>query len=303
VSARTGRIRLGLAGVGRWGANYVRTIAAGAEAELVAVSSRNPNVPVLVGAGCRVHASWEGLLDSSEIDALIVATPASTHYEIASAALSRGLPVLVEKPLATRLEDARGLEGLAAERDLPLITDHVYLFHPGFRALLERLDGTEIVEITALAGNAGPLRDDVSVLWDWGPHDVAMCLEAMRGLPTACGVRIEREAGRAQSILVDLDFGGRPARLHLGNDLPARRRTFEVRTSSETIVFEDAPERGLTVTPHRGRPRSVAFSPEPPLAIAVHEFVEAVRAGRATPRAARLGVEVVAVLDACQRSL
>src|SRR5437867_12772736 len=107
----TARVRLGLAGAGTWGRNYVSTIAALPNVERAGVAGRN----------------WRDLIDA-ELDGLIIATPTATHAEIALAAMERGLHVLIEKPLTMDVAQARAVRTKAAQKRLTAMVDHTQVF-------------------------------------------------------------------------------------------------------------------------------------------------------------------------------
>src|SRR5229473_890850 len=102
-------VRLGLIGAGRWGRNYLRTIAATPGVRLARLASRNPDSVRLAPADCAVTPDWRDLLDRNALDGVIIATPAALHAEMALAAMDAGLPVLVEKPLTMDIAQARAL--------------------------------------------------------------------------------------------------------------------------------------------------------------------------------------------------
>jgi len=177
-------LRLGLVGAGRWGRNYIRTIAELEDVVLARLASRAPDAAALAGDGCAVAADWSELITAGDLDGVIVATPPATHADIVRAAIEADLPTLVEKPLTTSWADAEALLALEEDRGVPVIVDHTYLFHPGFRAMKQEarsLGGLQ--SLRTAGGNWGPFRDDVDVLWDWGPHDVALCLDLVGDRP------------------------------------------------------------------------------------------------------------------------
>ena len=293
-------LRLGLAGAGRWGRNYIRTIAGLGELRLTRIASRNPQTAALAPADCRVVKDWRELIDASAIDGVIVATPPASHAEIARAAILAGIAVLVEKPLALCAADARAIRDLAVERRVLVLVGHTHLFSPAFRALkklVARYGGVR--EIHGEAGNQGPYRRDVSVLWDWGPHDVAMCLDLMQQTPAsaACAVRerSERDGGAAETVSIALSFPcGVPARILLSNSIEKTRR-FRVRCAAAEIVYDDLSPHKLLVD---GAP--VTLESDLPLTVAVREFAAAIAAGGTDHGSLNLGVSVVEVLESCE---
>ena len=294
-------VRLGLAGAGRWGRNYIRTIAGLSGVRLARVASNNPATVDLLPPGCLLVGSWRDLLDPSGDDGVIVSTPPASHAEIACAAIMRGLPVLIEKPLALSTADARAIRDLANDRHVYAVVEHTHLFSPAFRALKAfamRHGGAR--EIHGEAGNQGPYRDDVSVLWDWGPHDVAMCLDLMQAAPSsiACTLRerSERNGGMAETVEIRLAFPAGVASILLSN-MTDKKRRLSVRCADTELVYDDLSAQKLLIG---GKP--VALADDLPLTVAVQEFAAAIGMRRGPRGDLDLGVGVVQVLEACSRA-
>lgn len=292
-------LRLGLAGAGRWGRNYIRTIAGLQDVRLVRVASGNPQSAALVPADCQVVGSWHDLIDRSALDGIIVATPPASHAEIARAAILTGIPVLIEKPLALSAAEARALRDLANERRVYALVEHTHLFSPAFRALkglVARYGG--IREIRSEAGNHGPYRRDVPVLWDWGPHDVAMCLDIMQAAPNSIAYtlheRVENEEGLGETVGIDLAFPSGVVASILLSNMRDKKRRFSVRCAGADLVYDDLSAQKLLVdrTP-------VPVADELPLTVAVREFAATIAARGADRSSLDLGVRVVEVLETC----
>jgi len=294
-------LRLGLAGAGRWGRNYIRTIAGLPEARLARVASSNPQTAALLPAGCRIVGHWRELIDPSQVDGVIIATSPASHAEIARAAILAGIPALIEKPLALSAAEARAIRDLAAARRVFALVEHTHLFSPAFRALkalVPRYGGAR--EIRSQAGNHGPYRPDVSVLWDWGPHDVAMCLDLMQEVPASavCTVhdKSPKDGGTAETVTIALSFpSGVQAQILLSNSKDKTRR-FSVRCADAELVYDDQSAQKLCVD---GRPVQVAR--DLPLTVAVQEFAAAIASGGRDEGALDLGVRVVEVLETCEQ--
>jgi len=300
-------IRLGLIGAGRWGRNYINTIAALDSARLVRLASRNPASRGLVGPECEVSTDWRHFIDAGNLDGVIVATPPSLHAEMAMAAVAAGIPVLVEKPLTLGLKEAIALRDQARARNGLVMVGHTHLFHPAFEELKRQAPrlGT-IRAIEAEAGARGPYRADVPVLWDWGPHDVAMCLDLLQRSPRE--VRASREAhervggAEAETIRLDLDFGdGLRARIQLSNLIDKTRR-FAVRCDAGVLVYDDI-TRDKLVLEQEGKSTPIKVSPELPLSRVVEAFMATISAGKDRTASLDLAVEVVAVLERCAGTL
>jgi len=262
-------LRLGLVGAGAWGRNYIRTIAGIPEIRLARVATRD----------------WRELLRASDIDGVIVAVPPAAQPEIALAAIEAGRPLLLEKPLALSVDAAQRIVAAAAERSVFVMVDHVHLFHPAFEALKRAAaERGPVLAIEAAAGGPGQ-RPGVPALWDWGPHDVAMCIDLLGAAPEA--VEAARLESRPERLQLGLRFaGGITASIDL--HMREKHRRFAVRLASQTLVYDAAPP---------------ADAAELPLARAVRAFAAAVAAGSTSLASAELGVAVVRTLTRCEERL
>src|SRR6185295_8261844 len=117
---------------GRWGRNYIKTIAALDDMRLTRLASRNPASRRLVGPRCEISADWRRCMGAGDLDGIIIATPPSLHAEMTIAAVAAGIPVLVEKPLTLGLSEASALRNEVRARSGLVMVDHTHLFHPAF---------------------------------------------------------------------------------------------------------------------------------------------------------------------------
>ena len=296
-------VRLGLIGVGRWGRNYVRTLAELEGLELARAASTNPDTRDLVPAGCEVSNDWREVATAVDLDGVIIATPPAHHAEMTRVAIGAGLSVLVEKPLALSASDARAVLEMARERSAWVLIDHTHLFHPAFERLVELAAAFGAVRgVRAEAGNRGPLRGDVPVLWDWGAHDVAMCLTLVPGEPRTVSSRsIERRRGAegpGETIELRLELAnGAPAQLSFSNLLSEKRRWFEV-TCDQAVLRYDSLSPWPLVVLRSGEPaESSAPAGDLPLTRAVLAFAAGIRAKARDLTSLSLGVDVVSTLE------
>ena len=172
-------IRVGVAGYGYWGPNLVRNFIASRQFEVVAVADP------CAGRREALARSYPGVLaiaDAAEliarknIDAVAIATPVATHYDLADKALRKGKHVLVEKPLCMRAEEGDDLIALAKRQGRVLLVDHVFVFHNAVRKLKELICQSigKVSYYDSLRVNLGLFQPDVNVLWDLAPHDFAI---------------------------------------------------------------------------------------------------------------------------------
>ena len=284
-------VRLGLVGAGAWGRNYIRTVSGLANTRLACVASRNPETRKLISAECKVFSDWQALLDARP-DGVIIATPTPTHVPIALAAIDRGLPVLVEKPLTMIPGEARVLKSSAAAKGVLVMVEHTQLFHPAYRRLKSELPGLgRLKTLRAVAGRIGPFRRDTPVLWDWGSHDVAMCLDLVGAKPDRISAKIaERatiEGHQGESIQIELGFpSGVFASIRVSNILREKTRRLTAEGERGSLAYDASAPGG-----------------DLPLTVAVKEFSEAIATGSRDDRSIGLAVDVVEVLSKCAAAL
>ena len=163
-------------GLGYWGKNYYRILNSNDNINLSAVVDSNQNINL--DEGIQHFPDLEHLLNSEiSIDAAIVATPTNTHYEITKKLLNNGINVLVEKPLSTKSNEASELINLADEKNLVLLVDHTFLYNEAINFAIKSIQDGEIgslLHINFERTNLGPIRSDVSCLWDLTTHDVSI---------------------------------------------------------------------------------------------------------------------------------
>lgn len=171
---------MGLIGFGHWGPGLARAFDSLAHVDLKAICDfsevrqglarqRYPEVMISAYPG--------EVIESPEIDAVVISTPTSSHFELAQAALNAKKHVFVEKPLATTAERCETLTRLAEAQGCCLFVGHIFVYNAGIQEVKRRLDEGELGKIHYVRmtrTNLGPIRNDVSVLWDLAPHDLSI---------------------------------------------------------------------------------------------------------------------------------
>ncbi len=323
------RLKLGVVGAGAWGRNHVRTVATLPEAELTAVCDRDPKVRDRVARQyplTHVTADLADLLP--RVDAVIVASPATTHAQLALQCIAAGKPCLVEKPFALSVRDAEAVARAATERQVAVAAGHLLVFHPAverLRILVREGDLGKIFYLYGLRVNLGQVRADENALWSFGPHDVSVALYLLDDQPTrvAAQGRSYLQPGVEDVVFLTMEFAsGILAHVQLSWLDPHKERKLTVVGAKKMVVFDDMEPReklriydkGVDRPPEYGSyGESLAiregdiFIPKipnvEPLAAELGHFVRVARGGE-TPRAgAADGVRVVRVLEAATRSL
>jgi predicted dehydrogenase len=317
-------IRVGLAGLGYWGPNLARNFAE--LAELAWLCDLSPDL-LSEAKGrhpqARTTTRFADLLAEPHLDAVVIATPVVTHYELAKQALAAGKHVFVEKPPAQSSAEAEELSALAEDQGLVLMPGYLLLYHPAVAKLKELVDSGQLGDILYLYGNRqnlGQIRRDENALWSLGAHDLSVLLHLVGEEPVEAWARGESflRDGVEDVVFCYLRFAsGVVAHMHLSWLDPHKMRKITVVGRDKMAVFDDMePERKVTVY-DKGtvlRPASEwqvrtgdihipKVSAEEPLRIECRHFLSLVEGEGDARTPARDGLAVVRTLEQLQASL
>jgi predicted dehydrogenase len=328
MSDEVDTIRVGVVGLGYWGPNLARNLAAirGCEVSWLCDASEEARAKLERSfPGARSTEVIGDLLDDEELDAVALATPVPTHAELAVAVAEAGKHCFVEKPLATRSADAERAVGAAESAGKRLMVGHLLEYHPAVAHLRELIEGQELGDLYYIYGNRlnlGKLRADENALWSLGAHDVSVALHLIGEEPQEClaqGASFVRE-GVQDVVFCYLRFpSGVVAHLHLSWLDPHKERRLTVVGSRRMATFDDMQIEGKLTIYDKGFDEDVRswgeyiarsgdiFSPHipnvEPLRIECEHFIHCVRTGE-TPRSdGYSGLRVVRVLERLQQSL
>jgi predicted dehydrogenase len=261
-------IRIGVIGYGYWGPNLVRNCfeAQGIEVGCVSdlrddrlslVNSRYPTV--------KTTRSARELIEDSSIDAVAIATPVTTHYELALRALQQDKHVLVEKPLAADTEQVQRLIEVAQKRNRVLMVDHTFVYTGAVRKIRELVDGGTLGEIyyyDSVRVNLGLFQHDVNVLWDLAVHDLSIMDYVLPFRPCAVSATgLNHVPGGTENIAyLTLFFeGNQIAHIHANWLAPVKVRRTLIGASRKMIVYDDLEQgekikvydKGITLNNHQ----------------------------------------------------
>jgi predicted dehydrogenase len=184
-------LRIGVIGYGYWGPNIVRNLRGLEGCEVAGVCDLNAAAlkrATQAHPGVPVTTDPTEMLTSTEIDAIAVVTPVSTHFELAKIALNNGKHVFIEKPFTSTTRQAEELIGLGERKKLTIMVDHTFLFTGAVRKIRELLDDGVLGDLyyyDSTRVNLGLFQHDVSVIWDLAPHDLAIMDFLLRAKPEA----------------------------------------------------------------------------------------------------------------------
>jgi predicted dehydrogenase len=319
--------RVAVVGLGYWGPNLARNFDQLAELtwicdadgdRLTALAGRYPQ------AKCTDR--YDDLLADDELDAVVVATPVPTHFQLARSALAAGKHVLVEKPPAMRGQEMDELVRLSEERDLVCMPGHLLLYHPGVRKLKELIDGGALGEVLCVYGNRqnlGVIRKDENALWSLGVHDLSVILYLLEEEPeelVAHGRALLPGRSVEDVVFCYLSFpSGKIAHMHLSWLDPHKMRRITVVGREKMVVFDDMElERKVTVYDKASAQRPESYgewqtrtgdihipriATDEPLRLECDHFLALVRGEGDRRRVARDGAMVVRALERLTESL
>lgn len=241
-------IKLGVIGYGYWGPNLVRNFMEAPGSTVVAVCDLRPerlSQLTIRYPSIKTCDSTSQLFEDPEIDAIVIATPVSTHHELSLAALQAGKHVLVEKPLAANSEQALQLIAEAAARKRVLMVDHTFVYTGAVRKIRELITNQELGEIyyyDAVRVNLGLFQHDVNVIWDLAIHDLSIMDYVLPSRAVAVSATgISNIPGQPENVAyITLFFAGpQIAHVHVNWLTPVKVRHTLIGGSERMILYDD----------------------------------------------------------------
>ena len=318
-------------GYGYWGPNIVRNVIERPEFRLTGLCERDGGRIEDFRrrhSGARVWRDFDGALADDRVEAVAIATPPHTHYDLVRRALEAGKHVLVEKPLARTADQAAELIALAEGLEQVLMPGHTFLYSPSVnkvRSLIEEDELGEVYFITSSRMNLGQYQQDGVVL-DLAPHDLSILLHWL-GRPlvevSATGRSVYQEGVHETAFLTLRFEGGAQASVQLSWLAPRKMRQMIVVGSRRMVQYADTAaddsvriyDRGLDfsdppanfgeyrLTYRTGDMVAPRIEAAEPLGLELRDFAAAIREGSTPVSNARLGLEIVLGLKALEQSL
>ena len=241
-------IRIGVIGYGYWGPNLVRNFMAAPGSAVTRVCDLRTERLSTLGKlypGLKTCSDSSALINDPQIDAVVIATPVTSHFELAMAALKAGKHVLVEKPLAARADQACKLVDEAAGRNLVLLVDHTFVYTDAVRKIRELISSGKLGEIyyyDAVRVNLGLFQHDVSVIWDLAIHDLSIIDHVLPSKPVAVSATgISHVPGQPENVAyITLFFASAQiAHVHVNWLTPVKVRHTLIGGSEKMILYDD----------------------------------------------------------------
>jgi predicted dehydrogenase len=323
--------RVGVIGLGYWGPNLARNFATASDATLAACCDLNAERCQKLARlypGAIVTQNADDVLGSADIEAIAIATPVHSHYELVKRALSSGKHVLVTKPITADVAQARELAELAESTGLVLQVDHTFVYHPAVEKLKDVIVRGELGDlhyVDSVRINLGLFQNDVSVIWDLAPHDVSIMQYLIdRPVEWVQAVGAHNPGHRMESMAyIAVQFADNVlGHCHVNWLAPMKVRMLMVGGSRRMAVYDDnlvtekvkIYDKGVAISTieglydalvqyRQGDMHAPAIETTEALSREVRHFLYCIRRGRQPLTDGRAGLRVVSILAAAQESL
>ncbi len=319
-------VGIAVLGLGRWGRHWLRNFASHPAARVVAIADPSPEnlaraMPLLPNYTDCCTTDWQVAIAQPGVDAVVVVTPAITHFELITTALELGLHVLVEKPITVNTTEAQIACELADRQELILMVDHTYLFNPAIQRGRLAVQAGNLGELRYAYGtrsHLGPVRQDVDVMWDLAIHDLVILNHWLGQSPTSVQAKgqgwLQPDRDLADTVWAELTYpGGFKATMHWAWANPDKQRRLGLVGSQGTLIFDELAAAPLQLqqgtfgdrfAPINQHQELLVFPPAEPLANACNHFLDCVQRRQPSPIGnGWQGMELVQALEGIARSI
>ncbi len=326
-------IKVGVIGCGYWGPNLIRNFVSCPQTELVWACDLNENS--LKGVlrpyqGVKETTDFNQILQDKDVDAVAIATPVYTHYDIAKTSLEHGKHVLVEKPLAMNVAEGKALVELAKKNELQLMCDHTYCYTGAVRKIKDIItsgDLGKVLYFDSVRVNLGLFQQDVNVVWDLAPHDLSIIDHIIDEKPEYVSVHGMSHAGNGLENIayISLRFKSRfIAHIHVNWLSPVKVRKTMIAGSDKMLVWDDLDQaeiikiydkginakiserekkRQFLISYRSGDMCAPRIEQTEALSLMVKEFADCIVEKRPALTDGEAGLQVLRILEASERSI
>lgn len=324
-------ISVGLVGFGYWGPNMARNVQDNKDMDLAMICDNNfhslekakkryPHV--------KYTSDFQDILKETNIDAVIIATPVSTHYELTSQVLKSGKHVLVEKPITNSVQKAKELLELSNQVNRVLMVDHTFIYTPAVRQLKNIISSGELGSLLyydSIRINLGLFQHDINVIWDLAPHDISIMHYLIGKSPQTVSAQGARffDNDLESMAYVHLTFDdGLIAHFHVNWLAPVKIRKTLIGGSKKMVVYNDVEptekikvyDKGIDITSEEGILDTLVqyrtgdiqiphLDNKEALSVELEHFRDCIINGKSPITDSYAGLEVVKVLSAAQESI
>lgn len=332
-------VNIGVVGCGYWGPNLIRNFGQIKECKVMSCSDLSEdrlNHIKNLHPDIKTTKDYMDIINDKKIDAIVIATPVSTHFGIAKKALLNGKHVLIEKPITNSSENAKELIEIAKKQKKVLMVDHTFEYTSAVNKIKEMIDNNNlgrILSIDMIRVNLGLFQKDINVIWDLAPHDISILLFLIGQMPIS--VKADGmdhvQSGIADDAHITLKFPDKiMAHMHVSWLDPLKIRKITIVGNKKMLVYDDVEQsekikiydKGVTLEKNkipgdkyydtweefrmvyrRGDVDAPKLEEKEPLNVMCRHFIDCIKTGKAPISGGISGLRVVKVIEALQESL
>lgn len=306
-------VKLGIIGAGYWGSLLIKKFSLVPEAKLTVIC----DIKKKEYKDVKIYKDYKQVLKNNLVDAVVVATPVLTHYEIVKDSLIAGKHVFVEKPLVTKLQQASGLFDLAKRKNLILMTDYTYLYHPAIQKIKTMIDQKELGEILFIKSIRMGLElfpKGVDVIWDLAPHDISLVTYFLGKKPIKISTKTQALINKDtnDAALINLSFAKtQEARILISWLSPIKVRLLIIGGTKNTVVFDEVSDTKLQIfktTINKSYPKhnifqvkkkekGIPFDKTEPLLLSCKDFLNSVIKNKEPVSGKNISLKTIEILE------
>ena len=312
-------MNVSIIGFGYWGPNLVRNFQKIKHCSVthIAESQKERHKKIHELYPDVIISTFEEIITNPNIDAVVIATSISSHYELAKAALKNNKHVLIEKPMAESEKNALELIRLSKQQKKILMVDHTYLYTGAIQEIKKIIDDGslgEIFYVDSIRANLGKFQSDFNVLWDLAPHDISIMNYLINEKPIsvqAIGKSYTKNELESIAYLVLYYQSNKIMHLNCSWISPIKIRTMIIGGSKKMLVFDDLEQKKIRIYDKNFQNNVTSnddtlepkFSSKEGLLVMAEDFINSITNGQEPLSDSNLGLEVVKILEASQKSI
>ncbi|MBN1696520.1 MAG: Gfo/Idh/MocA family oxidoreductase [Spirochaetales bacterium] len=325
-------VNIGIVGCGYWGPNLIRNFRSLTDCRVIKVCDKDDkrlNHMKEIYPEVDTTTDYSSLVDDDRIDAIVVATPVSTHFKLARMALQAGKHTFIEKPMAGSTEECQALNDIAHEKSLVLMVGHTFIYTATVRKIKEIIDSGDIGEVLYIKSqrlNLGLFQNDINVTWDLAPHDISIILYLINERPVSvnCVGKAHIHPKIEDVTTLTMDFSNNFFAIIQSSWLDPRKiREFTIIGSKKMIVYDDTEplykikiyDQHVKIPHHYDTFGEFQFAyhygdvyiphikQTEPLRIECQQFIDSIEKGEPSPSDGEAGMQIVRILEASTASL
>lgn len=300
-------VNLALIGSGKWGQNYLKMSKGSSDIYRIKyVCAKSQSTLDSLSSEFVKVSDYHKLFEYNDIQGVIIATPATTHFEIAKEFLLRGFSLLIEKPMVTNYKDAVALYELWERNKQKVLIGHTQLYNPAYQEVKKLITKIGSIKSLIFEGYVSPKRTDMSVIWDWGPHPVSMSLDLLKTplIAVSCKGSISKWGSSLyDTAKIELLFEGQiSANFSISWFGEQKKRQLTIEGTKGKIILDDAVlDKKLRIY-NNGEIKYPQYNSDAPLTEEIKAFISAITKGQTINSDIKLGLQVAKILSICEKS-